>query len=108
MSNAQQVNDKDFNKEVLESPIPVLVDFWAAWCGPCQMMGPIIDAIAAEYEGKVKVMKMNVDENPETPAKYGIRGIPTLILFNKGEVIERVIGAQPKASVDSLLKRVVS
>jgi thioredoxin 1 len=108
MSNAQQVNDKDFNKEVLESPIPVLVDFWAAWCGPCQMMGPIIDAIAAEYEGKVKVMKMNVDENPETPAKYGIKGIPTLILFNKGEAIEKVIGAQPKGSVDNLLKRVVS
>lgn len=108
MSNAAPVKDSDFQKEVLESGIPVLVDFWAAWCGPCQAMGPVIDVIAAEYAGKVKVLKLNVDENPQTPAKYGIRGIPTLILFNKGEAVDKVIGAQPKAAVDTMLKKVVS
>jgi thioredoxin 1 len=107
MSNAISVKDSEFAKEVLESMTPVLVDFWAAWCGPCQSMGPVIDALAAEYSGKVKVMKMNVDENRETPAKYGIRGIPTLILFNKGEAVEKIVGAQPKAAIDTMLKKVV-
>ena len=108
MSKATPVNDADFTKEVIESTLPVVVDFWATWCGPCQVMGPIVDTIAGEYEGKIKVFKMNVDENPATPAKYGIRGIPTLILFNKGEVVERAIGAQPKANIDNLIKKVVA
>ncbi len=108
MSNAKPVSDNEFTSAVLESSIPVLVDFWATWCGPCQVMGPIIDAIAGDYEGKVKVMKMNVDENPATPAKYGIRGIPTLILFNKGEVVDRIIGSQPKGNVENLIKKVVA
>ena len=108
MSKAQAVTDNDFKKEVLESSVPVLVDFWATWCGPCQTMGPVVDTIAGENEGKVKVLKINVDENPVTPAQYGVRGIPTLILFNKGEAVDRMIGAQPKGSVDSLLKKVVS
>ena len=107
MSKAQAVTDGDFTKAVLESGVPVLIDFWATWCGPCQMMGPVIDTIADEYAGKVTVLKMNVDENPVTPAKYGVRGIPTLILFNKGEVVDRIVGAQPKGSVDILLKKVV-
>ena len=105
MSQAQSMTDTNFTKDVLQSDIPVLIDFWATWCGPCQVMGPVVDAVAGEYEGKVKVYKMNVDENPLTPAKYGVRGIPTLILFNKGEIVDRIVGAQPKASVDSLLKR---
>ncbi|HBA53037.1 thioredoxin [Syntrophorhabdus aromaticivorans] len=108
MSTAVSVTDSDFTKEVMESTIPVVVDFWATWCGPCQAMGPVIDAVAGEYAGKVKVLKMNVDENPGTPMKYGVRGIPTLILFNKGEVVDRLIGAQPKASVENLLKKVVA
>jgi len=108
MSKATPVSDADFAKEVIECTIPVVVDFWATWCGPCQVMGPIVDTIAGEYEGKVKVFKMNVDENPATPAKYGIRGIPTLILFNKGEVVDRAIGAQPKANIDNLIKKVVA
>jgi thioredoxin 1 len=107
MSKAQAVTDNDFKKEVLESSVPVLVDFWATWCGPCQTMGPVVDTIAGENEGKVKVLKINVDENPVTPAQYGVRGIPTLILFNKGEAVDRMIGAQPKGSVDNLLKKVV-
>jgi thioredoxin 1 len=108
MSKATPVSDAEFTKEVIESTLPVVVDFWATWCGPCQVMGPIVDTIAGEYEGKIKVFKMNVDENPATPAKYGIRGIPTLILFNKGEVVDRAIGAQPKANIDNLIKKAVA
>jgi thioredoxin 1 len=107
MSKAQAVTDGDFKKEVLESGVPVLVDFWATWCGPCQVMGPVVDTIAEENEGKVKVLKINVDENPVTPAQYGVRGIPTLILFSKGEIVDRIVGAQPKGSVDTLLKKIV-
>ncbi len=107
MSKAQAVTDGDFTKAVLESGVPVLIDFWATWCGPCQAMGPVIDIVADEYAGKITVLKMNVDENPVTPAKYGVRGIPTLILFNKGEIVDRIVGAQPKGSVDVLLKKAV-
>jgi thioredoxin 1 len=105
MSKANAVTDSSFGAEVLESTLPVIVDFWATWCGPCQMMGPVVDTVAEEYEGKVKVLKLNVDENPVTPSKYGIRGIPTILLFNKGELVDRLIGAQPKASVESLIKK---
>ena len=108
MSKAQAVTDGDFKKEVLEASVPVLIDFWATWCGPCQVMGPVVDTVAEENEGKVKVLKINVDENPITPAQYGVRGIPTLILFNKGEIVDRIVGSQPKGSVDSLLKKVIA
>ncbi len=108
MSKATPVTDNEFQKEVLESDVPVLVDFWATWCGPCQVMGPVLDTIAGEYAGKVKVLKLNVDENQATPPKYGIRGIPTLILFNKGEVVDTIVGAQPKGNVDNILKKVIA
>ncbi len=107
MSSAKAVSDSEFTSQVLESNVPVLVDFWASWCGPCQIMGPVVDEIAGQYEGRVKILKLNVDENPLTPAKYEIRGIPTLIVFNKGEIVDRLIGAQPKSAVESLLKKVL-
>lgn len=107
MSNAKAVTDSEFKVEVLDSNIPVLVDFWAVWCGPCQMMGPVIDALAGEYEGKVKIMKINVDENPQTPAQYGVRGIPTLIVFKGGQEVQRIVGAQPKNNVEDALKKVI-
>jgi thioredoxin 1 len=107
MSKALPLKDADYPAEVEQSTLPVLVDFWATWCGPCQIMGPVIDTVAEEYEGKVKVMKCNVDENPITPSKFGIRGIPTLLLFSKGEVVDRLVGAAPKGQVDTLLKKVL-
>jgi thioredoxin 1 len=97
--------DANFETEVLQSNIPVLVDFWASWCQPCKAIAPHVDALAEDYEGKVKVGKVNVDENPATPAKYGIRGIPTIILFKDGKVVDQVVGAVPKAQLEALLKK---
>ena len=100
---AAQVNDAGFDAEVLKGDLPVLVDFWAPWCGPCSAIAPFIEELAQEFEGKVKIVKMNVDENPGTPSKYGIRAIPTLILFKNGEVVEQVTGAVSKASLKQML-----
>lgn len=102
------VTDGTFGNEVLESDKPVLVDFYADWCGPCVVMAPVIEKLAEEYDGKVKVAKMNVDNNPATPTKYGIRGIPTLILFKDGKEVDREIGAVPKSRLDQLLGKVLS
>jgi thioredoxin 1 len=102
------VTDATFQKEVLESKLPVLVDFWAPWCGPCRMVGPIIEELAGDYDGRVVVAKVNTDENAATPGKYGIMGIPTMIIFNGGNEVERLVGARPKKSIaerlDALLK----
>jgi thioredoxin 1 len=108
MSKALALNDADFSKEISESAIPVLIDFWATWCGPCQTMGPILDSVADEYDGRIKVMKVNVDSNPVTPSKFGVRGIPTLILFKGGEVVDRIVGAVPRNTVDNLIKKALN
>jgi thioredoxin 1 len=96
------VKDAEFDETVLKSDIPVLVDFWAPWCGPCHMIAPAMEELAGEYEGRVKVSKINVDENPQTAAKYGIRSIPTVLVFKEGKVLDQVIGAVSK---DELVKK---
>lgn len=101
--NTLTFTDSSFDAEVLKSDVPVLVDFWAEWCGPCRMMAPTIDAIADEYAGRVKVGKLNVDENGVTAMRYGIRGIPTLLLFKGGNVVEQRVGAIGKSDVKRMI-----
>lgn len=97
--------DANFDREVLQSEIPVLVDFWATWCAPCKAIAPLIDTIAEENAGKIKVGKVNVDENQSIPGKYGVRGIPTIILFKNGAVLEQIVGAVPKSQLDALVAK---
>ncbi len=93
------VTDATFDKEVRQSDVPVVVDFWAEWCGPCRMIGPALEEIAAEMKGRIKIAKVNVDENPDSPAMLGVRGIPALFLFKNGQVVSNKVGAAPKAAI---------
>ncbi len=100
------VTDANFEEEILKSSTPALVDFWAAWCGPCRTVGPVVEELAGEYTGKVKIAKLNVDDNKQTPSKYGVRGIPTLMLFRNGQVVDQIVGAVPKSKIKELLDKV--
>ncbi|MES9874144.1 MAG: thioredoxin TrxA [Candidatus Sedimenticola sp. 6PFRAG7] len=97
------VTDDSFEAEVLQSGVPVLIDYWAEWCGPCKMMAPVLDEIAGEYAGKIKIAKLNIDDNPNTPPRYGIRGIPTLMLFKDGEVEATKVGAVSKSQLTAFI-----
>jgi thioredoxin 1 len=103
--NLLHLSDEKFDEEVLQSDLPVLVDFWAPWCGPCLAIAPSVEELAKEYSGKIKMGKMNVDENPQIPSTYGIRGIPTLILFKGGKAINQVVGAVPKSQLKVMIDK---
>lgn len=102
-----EVNERNFEKEVLQSSVPVMVDFWAAWCGPCRSMSPVVEQVADEFAGRVKVAKLNVDENQSLTQRYGIKGIPTLLFFQNGKVVAQEVGYTPKDSVTQKLNRIL-
>ena len=105
---AMQITDSNFKETVLGSDKPVLLDFWAEWCGPCRMIGPVVEELSKEYEGKAVIGKVNVDENPETAVNYGIRSIPTLLIFKGGKVVDKQVGVVPKSVLESKLKAQLS
>ncbi len=108
MSDLLEVTDENFDAEIVNADLPAMVDFWAVWCGPCKMVGPIVKELADEYKGKIKVAKMDVDKNRATPGRFGIRNIPTLIFFKGGEVCHTIVGAQPKNHIEEELKKLLA
>ena len=107
-THAVAVTDKDFANEVLQSDTPVLVDFWAEWCGPCRVLGPVIESLSQEYDGKVKIAKVDVDSNQQVAMQYGIRSIPTVMLFDKGQIVDTIVGVRPKSDYESSLKKILA
>ncbi len=105
---ALEITDSNFNEEVLNADLPVLVDFWAEWCGPCKMVSPIVEELSEEYTGKIKVTKLDVDSNPQTAASFGIRGIPTLLMFKDGAAVDQIVGAVPKTTLKERLDQISS
>ncbi len=105
MSNVIEINDANFDSVVLKSEIPVLVDFWAPWCGPCKLLGPTLEEISLEKEGKLTIVKINIDENQEMAAKYGIKSIPTMLIFNKGDLKNQLVGSMPKKNIEDVLSQ---
>lgn len=104
-SAVKQISDSDFDSAVLKSPTPVLIDFWAPWCGPCRIVGPVVDELSSEYQGKVAMVKINVDENPMIAQQLGVSSIPTLMIFKGGQLADRVLGALPKAELKKFIER---
>ncbi len=100
-----EINDSNFESEVVNSDVPVLIDFWAPWCGPCKAVAPMVEEISSSYEGRIKVGKLNVDENQSTTMKFGIRSIPTLIMFKGGEAVDQIIGAVPKGEIERVVEK---
>jgi len=107
VADVQQITDASFDSDVLQADVPVLIDFWAPWCGPCKAIAPVVDELAKDYAGRLKVVKMNVDDNPNTPSKYGVRSIPNLLLFKGGQVKDQIVGAVPKAVLVKAVDQVV-
>jgi thioredoxin 1 len=105
MSSVPSVTDETFDQEVIQSNVPVLVDFWAPWCGPCRMVAPVVEDVATQFEGQVKVVKLDTDQNPNVASQYGIRSIPTLMIFKGGQKVDMVVGAVPKSTIASTLEK---
>jgi thioredoxin 1 len=103
--NVREISDTDFQTQVLGAKVPTLVDFWAPWCGPCKSIAPVLEELAKEFAGKVQIMKINVDENPRTPSQYNVRGIPNLVIFKNGEVVDQIVGAVPKDQLQAALTK---
>jgi thioredoxin 1 len=107
MAELLDVTDETFEAEVLHADVPTIIDFWAEWCAPCRAIAPIVKELASQYAGKVKVVKMNIDENPNTPGKYGVRAIPTVLAFKNGNVVEQITGARPKSAFEEMARKLL-